>query len=340
QPAPEHAHTVLIRRSVTDPCEIEFFLAHAPLGTPITELIKLAGLRWKIEENNAQSKDLLGLTQYQVRKWTPWHRHVTTVMLALAFLAVTQTALPDNTAPADQGKDRQPPPQPPGTTLPSPCRRPRWRRSAASWPGCSSPPPTPSNTSWPGQPSAASTRPAPGSAITGDVEIHYLKICECSTRTPCTGHCGLSRRDRPRSPSGAGTERSAAADPPQPAPPCGRPSSSRRIHARIAPKSRENLWTNQSCPTRTTTPTPYGTAIFLPDAAPNCHAFLTHSIRSLRHARLHIWRSAESGLPERQASSIWSISWQVKRKCWSFVSIWSPETASLCLFLRNSSRSW
>src|SRR5690606_14656373 len=38
-----------------------------------------------------------------------------------------------------------------------------------------------SNTSWPGQPSAASTRPAPGSAITGDVEIHYLKICECST---------------------------------------------------------------------------------------------------------------------------------------------------------------
>src|SRR5690606_16994199 len=181
QPAPEHAHTVLIRRSVTDPCEIEFFLAHAPLGTPITELIKLAGLRWKIEENNAQSKDLLGLTQYQVRKWTPWHRHVTTVMLALAFLAVTQTALPDNTAPADQGKDRQPPPQPPGTTLPSPCRRPRWRRSAASWPGCSSPPPTPANTSWPGQPSAASTRPAPGSAITGDVEIHYLKICECST---------------------------------------------------------------------------------------------------------------------------------------------------------------
>ncbi|MGP3921540.1 IS701 family transposase [Nonomuraea sp. 10N515B] len=114
QPAPGHAHTVLIRRSVTDPAEIEFFLAHAPLGTPVTELIKLAGLRWKIEENNAQSKDLLGLTQYQVRKWTPWHRHVTTVMLALAFLAVTQAALPnDNDAPADQGKDRQPSPQPP-----------------------------------------------------------------------------------------------------------------------------------------------------------------------------------------------------------------------------------
>ncbi|MFG1959603.1 IS701 family transposase [Nonomuraea sp. NPDC049028] len=105
-PAPGYAHTVLIRRSVTDPADIEFFLAHAPTGTPTTELIKLAGLRWKIEENNAQSKDLLGLTQYQVRKWTPWHRHVTTVMLALAFLAVTQAALPpDHDEPDDQGKD-------------------------------------------------------------------------------------------------------------------------------------------------------------------------------------------------------------------------------------------
>lgn len=66
------------------------------------------GLRWKIEENNAQSKDLLGLTQYQVRRWTPWHRHVTTVMLALALLAVTQAALPPDTdEPSDQGKDQQ-----------------------------------------------------------------------------------------------------------------------------------------------------------------------------------------------------------------------------------------
>jgi SRSO17 transposase len=105
-PACGYAHTVLIRRSVTDPTDIEFFLAHALTGTPATELIKLAGLRWKIEENNAQSKDLLGLTQYQVRKWTPWHRHVTTVMLALAFLAVTQAALPPgHEEPDDQGKD-------------------------------------------------------------------------------------------------------------------------------------------------------------------------------------------------------------------------------------------
>ena len=92
-PAEGYAHTLLIRRSVADPSEIEFFLAHAPEPTPIPELIAVAGMRWKIEENNGQGKDLLGLDQYQVRKWTPWHRHVSACMLAHAFLAATRAGL-------------------------------------------------------------------------------------------------------------------------------------------------------------------------------------------------------------------------------------------------------
>jgi len=92
-PAEGHGHTLLIRRSVSDPTEVEFFLAHAPDPTPIPELIAVAGMRWKIEENNGQGKDLLGLDQYQVRKWTPWHRHVTACMLAHAFLAATRAGL-------------------------------------------------------------------------------------------------------------------------------------------------------------------------------------------------------------------------------------------------------
>ncbi|GAA2916025.1 IS701 family transposase [Streptosporangium fragile] len=106
-PAPGHAHTLLTRRSVSAPTEVEFFLAHAPAHVPVPELIDAAGMRWKIEENNEHGKDLLGLTSYQVRKWTPWHRHVTITMLALAFLAVTRAALPaDADEAADKGKDR------------------------------------------------------------------------------------------------------------------------------------------------------------------------------------------------------------------------------------------
>jgi SRSO17 transposase len=100
-PAEGYGHLLLIRRSVADPSEVEFFLVHAPDPTPIPELIAVAGMRWKIEENNGQGKDLLGLDQYQVRKWTPWHRHVTACMLAHAFLAATRAQL---------GKDHPLPP--------------------------------------------------------------------------------------------------------------------------------------------------------------------------------------------------------------------------------------
>jgi SRSO17 transposase len=106
-PADGKEHTLLVRRSVSKPSEIEYFLAHARRGAPAGELIGTAGMRWKIEENNEHGKDLLGLDQYQVRKWVPWHRHVTTCMLAAAFLAVTRTHLP-TTQDTDQGKDPQP----------------------------------------------------------------------------------------------------------------------------------------------------------------------------------------------------------------------------------------
>lgn len=75
-----------------------------------------AGVRWKIEENNELAKQITGLGQYQVRRWTSWHRHVTCAMLALAFLTVQRARHPDpdpesestgqpaGLDPADEGK--------------------------------------------------------------------------------------------------------------------------------------------------------------------------------------------------------------------------------------------
>jgi SRSO17 transposase len=101
-PAPGFVHVLLIRRAtkvkVTKKhpdgiVEVEYFLAHAPAGTTLPQIITAAGLRWNIEDDNKCGKDQLGLDQYQVRKWTPWHRHVTISMLAHAFLAVTRAGL-------------------------------------------------------------------------------------------------------------------------------------------------------------------------------------------------------------------------------------------------------
>lgn len=99
-PADGVAHTLLVRRSKQmkhrkgwpDSYDIEFFLVHAPVGPPLAVMVRTAGVRWRIEEDNKTGKDQLGMDAYQVRKWVGWHRHGTMCMLAQAFLAVTRAS--------------------------------------------------------------------------------------------------------------------------------------------------------------------------------------------------------------------------------------------------------
>jgi SRSO17 transposase len=82
------AHHVLARRPVTGG-ELAFFTCHAPAGTPLSELVTVAGARWAVEECFQAAKNETGLDHYQVRRYDAWYRHATLSMLALAFLAVT-----------------------------------------------------------------------------------------------------------------------------------------------------------------------------------------------------------------------------------------------------------
>ena len=91
-PADGFEYSLLIRRSVSDPTDITYLLAHAPVRTPLPKLIRIGGDRWAIEEDNRIGKSEIGLDHYEVRKWTPWHRHVTSCMFAAAFLAITRAA--------------------------------------------------------------------------------------------------------------------------------------------------------------------------------------------------------------------------------------------------------
>ncbi|MET7542463.1 IS701 family transposase [Streptomyces sp. NPDC005507] len=113
-PAEGHAHWLVLRRSLHPNRrgkdgelhrEIAYFLAHAPADATISEIIARAGGRWQIEEDNEINKQLVGLAQYQVRKWTPWHRHVTACILATAFLAVQHAALTDTDTDTDTEHD-------------------------------------------------------------------------------------------------------------------------------------------------------------------------------------------------------------------------------------------
>ncbi|MFG2304523.1 IS701 family transposase [Actinacidiphila glaucinigra] len=69
--------------------ELAFYRCFSPRPVPMSELVRVAGRRWTIEETFQASKGLTGLDEHQVRRWTSWHRWVTLAMLAHAFLAVT-----------------------------------------------------------------------------------------------------------------------------------------------------------------------------------------------------------------------------------------------------------
>ena len=83
---------LLVRRSVAKPTELTFYLTHAPEGTTLAELVRIAGTRWSIESLFEQAKGEVGLDHYEVRSWVGWHRHITLAMLGLAYLAVVRKA--------------------------------------------------------------------------------------------------------------------------------------------------------------------------------------------------------------------------------------------------------
>ena len=88
--AEDFACALLVRRSISDTGDVTFYLTHAPCGTTLAELVRVAGTRWAIESLFEQAKGEVGLDQYEVRSWVGWHRHITLSMLALAYLAVVR----------------------------------------------------------------------------------------------------------------------------------------------------------------------------------------------------------------------------------------------------------
>lgn len=78
---------LLVRRSQREPKALAYFFAYAPEGASLAELAGAAGLRWTIEECFLRAKDDLGLDHCEARSWHGWHRHMSLVMTAAAFLA-------------------------------------------------------------------------------------------------------------------------------------------------------------------------------------------------------------------------------------------------------------
>ena len=89
-PEPKHRGTGLLRLLL-------------PAAGHAGRLVKVAGLRWTIEENFQAGKGLTGLDEHQLRRWTSWYRWVTLAMLAAAVLTIA-AAIESARGPAAAGQ--------------------------------------------------------------------------------------------------------------------------------------------------------------------------------------------------------------------------------------------
>jgi len=78
---------LLVTRSLEKDPQYWYWLSNAPLAS-LSELVRAASERQRIEECFQRAKSEAGLAQYEVRSWAGWHHHMTLSMLATWFLTV------------------------------------------------------------------------------------------------------------------------------------------------------------------------------------------------------------------------------------------------------------
>jgi SRSO17 transposase len=86
-PDDDGRHSLLIRRNHTTG-ELAFYRCWTPGPGTLAQLVRVAGVRWIVEESFQAAKGQVGLDQHQVRRWTSWHRFTTLALAALAVLAI------------------------------------------------------------------------------------------------------------------------------------------------------------------------------------------------------------------------------------------------------------
>jgi SRSO17 transposase len=116
-------HWLLVRRKLSKPDEMAYYVVFGPAATSLEALARIAGRRWPVEECFETAKQEVGLDGYEVRSWHGWYRHITLSMLALAFLAAMRVELASQKGAEDPAHSSQLPSACPRSVASSPASR-------------------------------------------------------------------------------------------------------------------------------------------------------------------------------------------------------------------------
>ena len=91
---PGWRHALLVRESLKPNARGEYerayYVVFAPQIATLEEVVRVAGLRWAIEQGFEAAKQEVGLDEYEVRQYDAWYRYITLALFAHAFLAVVR----------------------------------------------------------------------------------------------------------------------------------------------------------------------------------------------------------------------------------------------------------
>jgi len=95
---------LLIQRTSDERKPYKYFLSDLEETIPLSRLVRIAKLRWRIEMDYQTLKGEVGLDHYEGRSWPGWNHHVTLVSLAYAFLLLERLRgdFPPSTSPNHQ----------------------------------------------------------------------------------------------------------------------------------------------------------------------------------------------------------------------------------------------
>jgi SRSO17 transposase len=83
-----------------EPQPTKYWLSNLPADTPLEQLVRLAKMRFRIEQDYRELKDALGLDHFEGRSYPGWNHHVTLVSVAHAFLTLERRRYPQARAAA------------------------------------------------------------------------------------------------------------------------------------------------------------------------------------------------------------------------------------------------
>ena len=90
---------LLIEWPADEAVPTKYFLSTLPAATALTELVRVAKLRWRIERDYQELKQELGLGHFEGRSWRGFHHHASLCIAAYGFLLAQRVAAPKKTLP-------------------------------------------------------------------------------------------------------------------------------------------------------------------------------------------------------------------------------------------------